>query len=64
VYKALEVYLTFGVGFGFFLQHLAAGKGHVECIALLVERGAEVNAKGESELVGNYPLSVTLSAKY
>lgn len=28
------------------LQHLAAGKGHLECVALLVERGAKVNVKG------------------
>uniref|UniRef100_A0A7I4AG32 DOG1 domain-containing protein n=1 Tax=Physcomitrium patens TaxID=3218 RepID=A0A7I4AG32_PHYPA len=25
--------------------HLAAGKGHLECVALLVERGAEINVK-------------------
>ena len=33
------------------LQHLAAVKGHLECVALLVERGAEVNINGKSGLV-------------
>lgn len=26
-------------------QHLAAGRGHLDCVALLVEKGAEVNVK-------------------
>ena len=27
-------------------QHLAAGNGHVECVSLLIQKGADVNKKG------------------
>lgn len=41
-------------------QHLAAGRGHLDCVALLVEKGAEVNVKGEPGLIGHYCMSVLL----
>lgn len=30
------------------VQHLAAAKGHTECVALLVREGATINVSGES----------------